>query len=51
MTDSVTVDSQAAEECESCGEVDYGDKPGYPGYDWCADNNFDCGGCIGDRDK
>lgn len=36
--------SQAVFECESCGDVDYGDRAGYPGYDWCAGKGFDCGG-------
>lgn len=36
--------SQAVEQCEACGEVDYGLRPGYPGYDWCKDEGFNCGG-------
>lgn len=36
--------SQAVYECESCDDVDYGDQPGYPSYDWCAGERFDCGG-------
>lgn len=35
--------SQSAEQCEACGEWDYGLTPGYPGYDWCASERFDCG--------
>lgn len=38
--------SQAVEECESCGEIDYGSRPGYPGYDWCESQSFNCGGCA-----
>lgn len=36
--------SQSVEVCESCGEIDYGLQPGYPGYDWCAREGFNCGG-------
>jgi len=35
--------SQAVHECESCGDVDYGERAGEPGFDYCADTNFDCG--------
>jgi hypothetical protein len=35
--------SQAVHECESCGDIDYGENPGEPGYDWCAKENFNCG--------
>lgn len=34
--------SQAVHECESCGDVDYGERPGEPGYDFCAGENFNC---------
>lgn len=36
--------SQAVHECESCGDIDYGERHGEPGYDWCAKQQFDCGG-------
>lgn len=36
--------SQAVLECESCGDIDYGDLPGLPAYDWCAGEGFNCGG-------
>lgn len=34
--------SQAVHECESCGDVDYGERTGEPGYDFCAGENFNC---------
>jgi hypothetical protein len=39
-------DGQAVEVCESCGDVDYGTEPGYPGFEYCKSKNFDCGGCV-----
>lgn len=36
--------SQAVHECESCGETDYGDRKGVPGFDFCAGERFNCGG-------
>jgi hypothetical protein len=36
-------DSQAAEECGSCGLMDYGTAAGFPGYEYCARQGFNCG--------
>lgn len=36
--------SQPVERCSVCGEWDYGLRPGYPGYDFCAGQQFNCGG-------
>lgn len=36
--------SQAVHECESCGAIDYGERAGEPGFDWCAGTGFNCGG-------
>lgn len=36
--------SQAVHECEACGDVDYGERPGEPGYDFCEGQQFNCGG-------
>ena len=41
--------SQAVHECESCGDIDYGQAPGEPGYDWCAGEQFNCGGRAHER--
>lgn len=38
--------SQAVHECESCGDIDYGERPGEPAYDWCAGELFNCGGAA-----
>lgn len=27
-----------------CAELDYGQVPGEPGYDYCASRGFNCGG-------
>lgn len=35
--------SQAVHECEACGLVDYGQHAGEPGFDYCAEQDFDCG--------
>lgn len=46
--------SQAVHECASCGDVDYGENPGEPGYDWCANQQFNCGGyapCVSQEPK
>lgn len=36
--------SQAVYECESCEAIDYGERPGEPGFDLCAETGFNCGG-------
>jgi hypothetical protein len=42
-------ESQAVHECVSCGDIDYGTSKGEPGFDWCAGQDFDCGGESRDR--
>lgn len=37
-------ESQGVHECTVCGDVDYGQRDGEPGYDWCRDHGFNCGG-------
>jgi hypothetical protein len=43
--------SQAVHECESCGDVDYGERAGEPGFDYCAGTHFNCGGAVPDDER
>jgi len=42
--DGCGMTSQPVYTCDFCGEIDYGNQPGYPGYEECRGNDFNCGG-------
>lgn len=41
--------SQAVYECSACGDTDYGEREGEPGYDFCKGEEFNCGGFANER--
>lgn len=43
--------SQAVHECASCGDVDYGERAGEPGFDFCANTDFNCGGEVPNAER